>query len=186
MLPCLCFRRFRPVTDRVHIVTNSHTAKSTGIECYHMELFSVKRGKVQIVTSGNMNDPFASLVWGLKAPPAEARGVLGGASTLPPSLSRRGKAALVWLHSDFWADALRHEGCPCFGAAPAPLSRVLWLARVLLAGAPPHLPNTAGTGHTREWDLLDRDRQPETRSTGHAAPARCRTGTGANAARAAW
>ena len=36
----------------------------------------------------------------------------------------RGTAALVWLHSDFWADALRHEEYPCFGAAPAPLSRV--------------------------------------------------------------
>jgi hypothetical protein len=117
---------------------------------------------------------------------AEARGVLSGASTLPPSLSWRGKAALVWLHSDFWADALRHEGCPCFGAAPAPHSRVLALARVLPAGAPPHLPNTAGTGHTRGWDLLDRDGQPETPSRGHAAPARCRTGTGANAGRAAW
>jgi hypothetical protein len=60
----------------------------------------------------------------LKTPPAEARGVLGGASTLLPSLSWRGTATLVWLRSDFWADALRHRECPCFGAAPAPLSRV--------------------------------------------------------------
>ena len=43
MLPCLCFRRFRPVTDRVHIVTNSHAAESTGIACYHMVGLCVKR-----------------------------------------------------------------------------------------------------------------------------------------------
>jgi hypothetical protein len=52
----------------------------------------------------------------LTTPPAEARGVLGGASTLPPSLCWRGKAALVWLRSDFGADALRHGEYPCFGA----------------------------------------------------------------------
>ncbi len=52
----------------------------------------------------------------LTTPPAEARGVLSGASTLPLSLCWREKAALVWLRSDFRADALRHGGCPCFGA----------------------------------------------------------------------
>src|SRR5260221_1911606 len=76
----------------------------------------------------------------LTTPPAEARGVLSGASTLLLSLSWRGTAALVWLRSDFWADALRHGRCPCFGARPAPHSRVGWLARVLPTGEPPHLP----------------------------------------------
>src|SRR5262249_21253053 len=45
----------------------------------------------------------------LKAPPAQARGVLSGTSTLLlfPSW---GKAALVWLRSDFRTDALRLWG----------------------------------------------------------------------------
>src|SRR5258708_98755 len=123
----------------------------------------------------------------LKTPPAQARGVLGGASTLPPFPSWRGKAALVSLRSDFRADALRHGGYPCFGAAPAPLSRVLSLARVLPSGAPPHLPRGRQTGHTRGCNLLqDQDRPPETPNTGRAAPAQCHTGTGEAAARAAW
>src|SRR5260370_41248123 len=121
----------------------------------------------------------------LKTPPVEARGVLSGASTLPPSLSWREKAALVWLRSDFGADALRPGRCPCFGARPAPHSRVLVLARVLPAGAPPHLPRARHTGHTRGWDLLDREMLPETRSRDRAAPARRTTGTGASAAIAA-
>ena len=66
----------------------------------------------------------SSGITAIETPPAQARGVLGGASTLPPSLSWRGKAALVSLRSDFRADALRHEGYPCFGAAPALHSRV--------------------------------------------------------------
>src|SRR6266852_9016231 len=52
----------------------------------------------------------------LTTPPAQARGVLSGASTFPLSLFWREKAALVWLRSDFRADALRHGGYPCFGA----------------------------------------------------------------------
>jgi hypothetical protein len=52
----------------------------------------------------------------LKTPPVEARGVLGDTSTLLFSPCWRGKVALVWLRSDFGADALRHGGYPCFGA----------------------------------------------------------------------
>ena len=40
-------------------------------------------------------------------------------------------------------------------------------------------PDTDCTGHTRGWDLLDRDRPPETPSRGRAAPARCHTRTDA-------
>src|SRR5258706_2321815 len=73
------------------------------------------------------------------------------------------------------------------GAASAPHSRVVWLARVLPAGAPPHLPRERHTGHTRGWDLLlDQERLLETPSTGRAAPGRCCRRTGASAVRAAW
>src|SRR5260221_10310829 len=43
------------------------------------------------------------------------------------------------LHGALWADALWHEEYPCFGARPAPHSRVVAHARVRPAGAPPHL-----------------------------------------------
>jgi hypothetical protein len=102
----------------------------------------------------------------LKTPRAKAVGVLSGASTLPVFLGERARQALVWLGSDFRTDALWHEGCPCFGASAAPHSHVGRVARVLSAGAPPHLPNTPRTGHTRGWDLLDRDRRPETPNRG--------------------
>jgi hypothetical protein len=87
----------------------------------------------------------------LTAPLAEAQGVPSGPSTLPVSLV--GRSALVWVRPDFRADALRHEAYPCFGARPAPLSRVAVLALVLPAGAPPHLPNTARIGHKRDDSL---------------------------------
>ena len=61
---------------------------------------------------------------GLRAPRTKVAGVLSSASTLPTGLLREGKLALVWLCSDFRADALRHGGCPCFGAKTAPLSHV--------------------------------------------------------------
>ena len=60
----------------------------------------------------------------LNAPPTEVREVLSSASTLPHMLTGASKRALVWFCSDFWADALRHGECPCFGAGPAPHSRV--------------------------------------------------------------
>src|SRR6266851_6571338 len=116
--------------------------------------------------------------------PAKAWGVLSGASTLLRFPSWRGPAALVWLRSDLWADALWHEGYPCFGARPAPHSRVVWFARVLLAGAPPHPPRERHTGHTRGWGLLDRDRPPETPSTGRAGWGQCHMDTDEIAARA--
>ena len=74
---------------------------------------------------------------------------------------------------------LRGSTCPSF-------ARSLTRSCAACRRASRHLPNTAGTGHTRGWDLLDRDGPPEMPSTGHAAPARCRTGTDANAARVAW
>ena len=123
----------------------------------------------------------------LTTPPALVTGGSERCFHVSTCLAGARKAALVWVRFDFRADALRHGGYPCFGARPAPLSRVVWLARVLPAGAPPHLPRERHTGHTRGEDLLlDQDRRLETPSTGRAAPARRRTGTGASAVRAAW
>src|SRR5258708_39176393 len=85
----------------------------------------------------------------LNAPLAKAQRVLSVPSTLPVLLLRGARLALVSVRADFRADALRLWGCQSFGAAPAPLSRVLALARVLPAGAPPHLPKERHTGHTR-------------------------------------
>src|SRR5260221_10100772 len=117
---------------------------------------------------------------------AKAQWVLSVPTTLPAFLARGARLALVSVHADFRADALRLWGRQSFGAASAPHSRVLSLARVLPAGAPPHLPRERRTGHTRGWGLLDRDRRPETPSTGRAAPARCRTGTDEAAAKAVF
>ncbi len=83
----------------------------------------------------------------------------------------------MWVWSDFEADALRHEGYPCFEASLAPHSRVEGRARVRPAGALPHLPRVQRTGHTREWDLLDPDRRPETLNTDRAGLAQCRMRT---------
>ena len=55
---------------------------------------------LKTATPADFNDS-SDLEWRyLKTLPAEARGVLGGASTLLLSLSWRGKAALVWLRPD--------------------------------------------------------------------------------------
>src|SRR5713226_6672533 len=97
-------------------------------------------------------------------------GVLGGASTLPLSLVSGARAALVWLRPDFWADALRLWAYQSFGASAAPLSHVLPVARVLPAGAPPHLPRVHRTGHKRVYHLPSQGKRPETLSTDRAAP----------------
>ena len=55
---------------------------------------------------------------------AQAAGVLSSASTLPIFLDERGTLALVWLRSDFEADALRLWECQSFGASTAPHSHV--------------------------------------------------------------
>lgn len=99
---------------------------------------------------------------------------------LPMIPERAGSQVLGVAGLDFRADALWRQGCCRFGAWSAPLSRVE-IARVLLAGRAPDLPSTPGTGHTREEDLLDRGRPPETPSTGRAAP-KCHRGTDASAA----
>ena len=76
----------------------------------------------------------------LNAPLAKAQRVLSVPTTLPAFLAIGARLALVSVRADFRADALRLWGCQSFGAASAPLSRVLALARVRPAGAPPHLP----------------------------------------------
>src|ERR1051326_9159710 len=93
-----------------------------------------------------------------------------------------GGAALVWLREDFSADALGLRGYRSCEAEAAPHLRVGVCARMLPAGRAPDLPSPPGTGHTREADLLDPDRRPETRSTGHAGWVRCHRDTGASAA----
>src|SRR5260221_10652033 len=115
---------------------------------------------------------------------AKAQWVLSVPTTLPAFLARGARLALVSVHADFRADALRLWGRQSFGAASAPHSRVLSLARVLPAGAPPHLPRERHTGHTRGWGLLDRDRPPEMPSTGRAGWGQCHTDTDEIAARA--
>ena|SRR5260370_39460486 len=61
----------------------------------------------------------------LKTPPPKARRVLSGPSTLPADHAETGQLALVWVHSDCQADALRHDQRPCFGARIAPHLRVV-------------------------------------------------------------
>jgi hypothetical protein len=122
----------------------------------------------------------------LKAPRAKAAGVPGVRPTLPVLPSEARRLALVVVPLDFWADALRLWECQSFGAEPAPLSRVEGYARVLPAGALPHLPNTPGIGHTREWNLLDRDRRQERLNTDRVAQAQCHRSTGATALKATF
>src|SRR5262249_5505292 len=105
------------------------------------------------------------------------------ASTFPAAV--QGKRALVWLDLDFWADTLRLWGYQRSEATAAPHSRVGELPRMLPAGAAPHLPSTPGTRHTRECNLLDPDRRPETPNRGRAGP-RCHRGSHASVATAAW
>ena len=85
----------------------------------------------------------------LKTPPAKARGVLSGASTLPVCPAETEKLALVSFRSDFEADGLRLWGYQSFGAKTAPHSPVAVPAPVQPAGAPPHLPRERQPGHTR-------------------------------------
>ena len=61
-------------------------------------------------------------------------------------------------------------------AQAAPHLRVGELPRMLPAGRVPDLPNWRRTavGHTREGNLVDRDRRPETPSRGHVVPRRHR------------
>jgi len=54
---------------------------------------------------------------------------------------------------------------------------------MLPASAPPHFPNTSGTGHERGLVVLDQGRQPETPHRDPVAPARCHSHTGESAAR---
>jgi hypothetical protein len=103
------------------------------------------------------------------------------ASTFPP---REERQLLCGFAQTDLSDALRLWGYQSFGARLAAHSRVEWFARVLPAGAPPHLPNTAGTGHTRGWVLLDPDRRLKRPSRGRAALAQCHRRTDASAARA--
>ena len=90
----------------------------------------------------------------LKAPRAQAAGVLSGASTLPLSLCWREQVALVWLGPDFEADGLRHGAHPCFGAKTAPLSPVEAPVHVRPASAPPHFPRQWQPGHMTGSDGL--------------------------------
>src|SRR6266851_489059 len=122
----------------------------------------------------------------LTAPLAKAQGVLSVPSTLPAFLVAGARPALVWVHLDFGADALRLWRCQSFGARPAPLSRVRRFALVLPAGAPPHLPSVQRTGHKRVEHLLLRDKRPKTLNRGRAGWDRCHRHTGASAAKAAW
>jgi hypothetical protein len=65
-------------------------------------------------TSGTVSSQGSVIV--LTAPRAKATGVPSVPSTLPASLVVGGRQALVWVHLDFEADALRHGAYPCFGA----------------------------------------------------------------------
>src|SRR5258708_19590474 len=121
----------------------------------------------------------------LTAPLAKAQGVLSVPSTLPAFLVAGARPALVWVHLDFGADALRLWRCQSFGARPAPLSRVRRFALVLPAGAPPHLPSVQRTGHKRADHLLFRDKRPETRHRVRAGWDRCHSHLGATAAKPA-
>src|SRR5215472_9510449 len=62
---------------------------------------------------------------------AKAEEVLGVVPAFPGS--RTGGQALAGRRQDFGADALRHGEYPCFGAGPAPHSRVGWLPLLLLS-----------------------------------------------------
>src|SRR5438093_12042675 len=48
---------------------------------------------------------------------------------------------------------------------------------MLPASAPPHFPNTCGTGHERGLAVLDPGRRPETPNRDPVAPARCHSYT---------
>ena len=96
---------------------NSRNAFSTLINiAHHTLLIEAEEMNDSDIQQALTNAVHQGVQVELKAPPAKARGVLGGASTLLLCPSWRGKAALVSLRTDFRADALRHEGCPCFGA----------------------------------------------------------------------
>ena len=74
-------------------------------------------------------------------------------------------------------------GVPTVRGRVCPSSRVGWCTRMLPAGRAPDLPNTRRTaGHTREEDLPDRDRRPETPSRGRAGSAQSHRDTRASAA----
>jgi hypothetical protein len=92
----------------------------------------------------------------------------------------------VWLRSDFWADGLWLWECQSFGARSAPLSPVGIPSPMLPASAPPHFPNTSGTGHERGLVVLDQGRRPETPNRDPAAPAQCHKRTDEAAARAVF
>ena len=98
-----------------------------------------------------------------------------------------GRRTLVSLGLDFEADALGLRGYRSCEAASASHSRVERRARMLPAGRVPDLPNQRRTaiGHTREEDLVDPGRRPETPSRGRAGLRRHRD-TGASAATTAW
>jgi len=80
------------------------------------------QGKSLIVAAGMAALLCSSLV--LKTLPAQAREVLSGPSTLPAARAEAGGLALVWVHSDCWADGLLLEQGQSFGA-PAALIRPL-------------------------------------------------------------
>jgi hypothetical protein len=121
----------------------------------------------------------------LKTPPAQARGVLGGASTLPPSLSRERKSSSCVASLRLLGRRAPARGIPMRSVQHLSLFRAFFGSLVCCLQARlrtfpiPLVPGTRGDGNG-----TDRDEQPETRSRGHAVPARCRTGTDASAARA--